>query len=325
MGGKNPDVVVYVEECTKSFSGVTVFDHVSFDLLAGEVHCLVGENGAGKSTFIKILSGAYVPDSGRVFICGKEVKRFNPDVLKKMGVETIYQNQFLMHDLSVAENIFMGDYGRGKSGLMHYKKLVQEAGKILEEMEMDIDPTRILSDLDITERQAVQIARALAQETKVLILDEPTASYGKREKTTLMKLVKKIASKGIGVIYISHHLDEVFDLADRVTVIRDGKKISCYKRDEITEQMLIRDMVGRDTDVFYHREDIKKGEGILEVRGKTGRIAGKIGLHFHPYSADGQNQTLFELPGILKNEIRRDSNELRAWRSRQNDISIRRH
>ena len=266
MGKEVSEIVIHVEECTKSFSGVTVFDHFSFDLFKGEIHCLVGENGAGKSTFIKILSGAYVPDSGKVFVCGKEVKSFNPDVLKDMGVQTIYQNQFLMHDLSVAENIFMGDYAAGKSGLMNYKKLVQAAKEVLKETEMDIDPTRILGDLDITERQAVQIARALAQEAKVLILDEPTASYGKREKTTLMKLVKKIAAKGIGVIYISHHLDEVFELADRVTIIRDGKKISCYTREEITEQKLIRDMVGRDTDLFYNRDDVALKEGLLEIK-----------------------------------------------------------
>jgi ribose transport system ATP-binding protein len=266
MEEKNPNVVVHVEECTKSFSGVTVFDHVSFDLLAGEIHCLVGENGAGKSTFIKILSGAYVPDSGRVFVGGREVKHFDPDVLKRMGVQTIYQSQFLMHDLTVAENVFMGDYVTGKGGLMNYKRLAQKASEILAEMEMDIDPNRILGELDITERQAVQMARALAQDAKVLILDEPTASYGKREKTTLLSLVKKIARKGIGVIYISHHLDEVFELADRVTVIRDGVKISCYTRDEITEQQLIRDMVDRDTDLFYSRADVEKGTGIFEVR-----------------------------------------------------------
>jgi ribose transport system ATP-binding protein len=166
----------------------------------------------------------------------------------------------------VAENIFMGDYVPGKGGLMNYKKLVQAARKVLDETEMDIDPTRILGELDITERQAVQIARALSQEAKVLILDEPTASYGKREKTTLLKLVRKIAEKGIGVIYISHHLDEVFELADRVTIIRDGKKISCYTREEISEQKLIHDMVGRDTDLFYKRDETHLMDGVLEVK-----------------------------------------------------------
>ena len=265
MVENDPRIVVHVEECTKSFSGVTVFDHVSFDLFAGEVHCLVGENGAGKSTFIKILSGAYVPDSGKVVICGTEIKNFSPDVCKNLGVETIYQNQFLMPDLTVAENIFMGDYNGGKSQLMNYKKLMSEARKVLAELEMDIDPEQFLGDLDISERQSVQIARALAQQTKVLILDEPTASYGKREKTALIKQVKKIATTGIGVIYIFHHLDEVFELADRVTVIRDGKKISCYSREEITEKQLIRDMVGRDTDLFYNRDDVEKGDGIMNV------------------------------------------------------------
>jgi ribose transport system ATP-binding protein len=266
MSKENPRVVVHVEDVTKCFSGIVVFDHVSFDLLAGEIHCLVGENGAGKSTFIKILSGAYVPDGGRVWIDGCEVKHFDPDMLKQMGVQTIYQNQFLMPDLSVAENVFMGDYVTSKTGFMNYKKLVKKAAEILDQTGVKIDPTKRLGDLDITERQTVQIARALAQEAKILILDEPTASYGKKEKTTLLALVKSVAARGIGVIYISHHLDEVFELADRVTVLRDGKKISCYTRDEITEPCLIRDMVGRDMCMFYNREEVEKGTGLLEVR-----------------------------------------------------------
>jgi ribose transport system ATP-binding protein len=266
MEKTTPDIILHVEECTKSFSGVTVFDHVSFDLYAGEIHCLVGENGAGKSTFIKIISGVYVPDSGRLFIDGEEIKNYHPDVSKKMGVQTIHQSQSLMPDLSVAENIFMGDYLGEKMRFMNYKKLNESAREILGELGVDIDPSRILGDLDITERQAVQIARSLVLDAKILILDEPTASYGKKEKTTLMKLIKTIAAKGIGVIYISHHLDEVFELADRVTIIRDGKKVSCYTREEITEQKLIRDMVGRDTGMFYTREDLPPGEGLLEVK-----------------------------------------------------------
>jgi len=258
-------VLIHVEECTKSFSGITVFDHVSFDLLAGEIHCLVGENGAGKSTFIKILSGAYVPDSGKIEILGHEIKHFDPRVARGLGVQTIYQSQHLMHDLTVAENTFMGDYVTGKGGFMNYKSLAKKTQEIFDEMGVDIDPNAILGDLDITDRQSVQIARALAQDAKVLILDEPTASYGKREKTGLMELVRKVAAKGIGIIYISHHLDEVFELADRVTVIRDGKKISTYKRDEISEKNLIRDMVGRDTDMFYMREAIEKGDELLEI------------------------------------------------------------
>lgn len=257
--------VVHVEGCSKSFSGITVFDDVSFDLNAGEIHCLCGENGAGKSTFIKILSGAYIPDAGKIFICGKQVKHFEPDVLKQMGVQAIYQNQFLMPDLTVAENVFMGDYITTKGGFMNYKKQAEEAKKILSETESNIDPNAYVGSLDIADRQAVQIARALAQKAKVLIFDEPTASFDKEEKANLLKLVKRLASKGIGIIYISHHLDEVFELADRATVLRDGRKISCYTREELSEQKLIRDMVGRDMSMFYTREDVEKGEERFKV------------------------------------------------------------
>lgn len=267
MDQDNKKVIIKVENCSKSFNGITVFHDVSFDLLAGEVHCLCGENGAGKSTFIKIVSGAYFPDKGAVYIDGKKIKHFEPDVALKMGVETIYQNQFLMPNLSVAENIYMGDYVT-RAGFVDYKGLQKKAQELIDELELELDPAARVSDLDVADRQTVQIARAMAKEAKVLMLDEPTASYGRQEKRNLIRIVKQIAARGIGIIYISHHLEEVFELADRVTVIRDGQKISCYKREEIDEARIIRDMVGRDTNMFYQRGEIGAGEaGVLEVKG----------------------------------------------------------
>ena len=258
--------LLHVENCSKSFSGTTVLDNVSIELYPGEVHCLVGENGAGKSTFIKILSGAYTPDCGNIYVMGELIKHFEPDVARKHGIQTIYQSQFLMLDLTVAENIYMGEYITSNAGLMDYRKQTEKARELLESMDLDIDPAAALGDLNISDRHSVQIARALAQDAKVLILDEPTASCGKSEKQMLLSIVRRIAKRGIGIIYISHHLDEVLEAADRVTVLRDGKKVSTYPRSEISERKLIKDMVGRETELFYKREKIEKGNEILEIR-----------------------------------------------------------
>lgn len=266
MGEMHPTALIHVEGCCKSFNGVTVFDNVSFELLPGEIHCLCGENGAGKSTFIKILSGAYVPDAGEIYICGQKVTEFDPGVSRKLGVQTIYQNQFLMHNLSVAENIFMGDYS-SKRPFVNYRKMEKDAKVFLDELEIDVDPGALVGSLDVAQRQTIQIAKALAHEAKILILDEPTASYGRKEKQNLLKVVRKLADNGLGIIYISHHLDEVFLLADRATVLRDGKRISCYKKEEINHAQLIRDMVGRDTSLFFDKEKVERQEGLLEVKG----------------------------------------------------------
>ncbi len=266
MEERNPKALIQVEGCCKSFNGVTVFDNVSFELMPGEIHCLCGENGAGKSTFIKILSGAYVPDAGEIHICGQKVTEFDPGVARKLGVQTIYQNQFLMHNLTIAENIYMGDYGT-EHFFLNYREMERKAGQLLKELEIDMDPKALTGSLDVAQRQTVQIAKALAQEAKVLILDEPTASYGRKEKENLIKIVRKLADKGLGIIYISHHLDEVFLLADRATVLRDGQRISCYTREEISHEKLIRDMVGRDTSLFFNKEKVEQQSGLLEIRG----------------------------------------------------------
>lgn len=265
MTANHKEKLIEVNKCTKSFSGVTVLKEVCFDLYPGEIHCICGENGAGKSTLIKILSGMYAPDSGEVSVCGKAIKHFHPDVLKNMGVETIYQNQFLMPDMTVAENIFIGNYGHDGSPFMDYKALFSKADKLLKEISVDIDPGMPAGELSLTGKQMVQIARALSHNVKVLIMDEPTASFCKEETEMLIELLKRISRKGIGIIYISHRLEEVFMLADTVTVLRDGIRVSCCSRDELTEKKLILDMVGRSAELFYKREDVKKGDERLTV------------------------------------------------------------
>ena len=266
-------LLISVKNCSKSFNGITVFDKVCFELHAGEIHCLCGENGAGKSTFIKILSGAYIPDEGDIVICGEKIQEFQPGISRRLGVQTIYQNQFLMSNLSVAENIFMGEYD-GQGLFINHKKMIKDAQQYLDMLGLKISPETLVGRLDVADRQTIQIARALANNAKVLILDEPTASYGKKEQENLLNIVKKLASQNLGIIYSSHHLDEVFELADTVTVLRDGKRISCYSKNEIDKAKIIRDMVGRDTSLFYQREDILKQNGILKFDNiyKTGYV-----------------------------------------------------
>lgn len=262
---RNPQALISVKDCSKSFNGIIVFDKVSFELMPGEVHCLCGENGAGKSTFIKILSGAYVPDGGEVYICGTKITTFDPGVSRSLGLQTIYQNEFLMHNLSIAENIYMGDYGTDKP-FLNYKQMQKKTKAYLNELKMNVSPDTKVGELDVAQRQTIQIAKALAHDAKILILDEPTASYGRNEKENLMRIVRELAQKGLGIIYISHHLDEVFALADRVTVLRDGKRISCYKKEEINREQIIRDMVGRDAALFFDKEKVDVQDGVLEIK-----------------------------------------------------------
>jgi len=250
---------------TKSYSGVVVFDDFSFDLKKGEVHCVCGENGAGKSTFIKILSGAIHPDCGKIMIEDCVFESLTPALAQRLGIQTIYQEQYLVSDLTVAENIFLG-HEIGSYGTFNSKKMFMEAEQLFDSINVEMDVRRYVVELGVAEKQFVQIAKALWQKTKILIMDEPTSSFSRNEINKLLKLIVEIAKKGVGIIFISHHLEEVFEIADRITVLRDGRKIASHLASEIDVNHLISEMVGRDTDMFYKREEIKPGEGVLEIK-----------------------------------------------------------
>jgi ribose transport system ATP-binding protein len=265
----NKRVILSVSDCTKTFPGVTAFNKVDFDLYEGEIHCLVGENGAGKTTFIKILSGALTPDSGSVTINGTRVEHFSPDTAHRLGVRAIYQEQNLAPALTVAENIFLGRQFTTRLGLVDYRTLRRRAKEVLDTLKVSIDPDILVERLNIADRQSVQIAAALAQDARVLIMDEPTASYGQSEIKGLLERVLSIAAGGVGIVYISHHMEEVFEIADRITVMRDGRKIKCHSRAEVTPDILLKEMVGRDITLFYTREQISRSNGTLEIRHMT--------------------------------------------------------
>lgn len=263
------DLILEMKGIRKSFPGVTVFSGFDFDLRKGEVHCICGENGAGKSTLIKMLSGAYTPDGGEILIDGNKAEAMTPRSAMKLGIQTIYQEHALYPLLPVFENLFAGN--EIVKGLMVSKaSMVAKAREVLKFLHSEISPYDIVGSLGSGEQKTVEIARAFIQESKIMILDEPTASFSKKETDHLLSIIKKLAGEGISIIYISHHLDEVFKIADRVTVIRDGQKINSYETADLTEQQLIKDMVGRDVSAFYKRECAEIGEMMFEAKNISG-------------------------------------------------------
>lgn len=263
------ELILEMKGIKKSFTGVDVFDNFDFDLRKGEIHCICGENGAGKSTLIKMLSGAYTPDRGTRTVEGKKIDVMTPRSAMKLGIQTIYQEHNLYPLLTVYENLFAGNE-IGVGPLVNKAKMVEKTKEVLEFLHSKISPFEVVSTLGSGEQKTVEIARAFIQESKIMILDEPTASFSKNEIEHLLTIIKKLKSEGISIIYISHHLDEVFKIADRVTIIRDGEKINTYEIGDLTEQQLIRDMVGRDVSAFYKREKAKIGDIVFEAKNMSG-------------------------------------------------------
>lgn len=263
------DEILKLSNISKTFPGVKALDGINFSLDAGNVHCICGENGAGKSTLIKIISGAYQPDlDGVIYFEGKPVK-LDPFSAMKLGIQTIYQEHNVFDTLSITENIFEG-MEITKRGIMQKKVMQEKTREVLEYLHSNLQPDQIVGDLSSGEKKLVEIAKALVFDRKVIILDEPTASFSAAEIDNLLEIVQKIKSRGIGVIYISHHLDEVFRIADDITILRDGQYIKTVGVNEIDEPQLIRDMVGRDASAFYSREFYPKGDVALKVENLSG-------------------------------------------------------
>lgn len=265
--------ILELKDIHKSYSGIQVLHGVDLTLHEGEVVCLVGENGAGKSTLIKILSGAEKPDDGQICLFGERYKSLLPAQAMELGIATIYQDVDLVDTLTVADNIYQGSEIR-KSGIF-VDRVKQEDGakQILDELSIHIDPGVLVGDLSPGQKQNLQIAKALHKKAKILIMDEPTASLGEEETTALMKLVERLKSEGIGIIYISHYFEEVFEVGDRALVLKDGHNVSQHLISEVTQDKLIKEMVGRDASNFYQKGKFSKGDNALEVRGYVrGRV-----------------------------------------------------
>ena len=261
------DLLVELKNIVKIYGEHTVLKNVDFDLRAGEIHCLVGENGAGKSTLIKILSGAVSPESGEIFILGKKIKTLTPRLAIELGITTVYQDAEIVDSLTIAENIFLGNELNSRVPFkIDRQKQVQETKKILEKLGINLDPNEIAGNLSTAEKQMVQIAKALHRKARVIIMDEPTSSLGLEETKALLSLLKGLKSERLGIIYISHYLNEVFEIADRVTILKDGEKMGTYPLEQIDLNTVVKKMVGRDTALFFQRRRVPIGDVRLRVR-----------------------------------------------------------
>ncbi|NSW76016.1 MAG: sugar ABC transporter ATP-binding protein [Candidatus Atribacteria bacterium] len=264
------DIIVSLRDVTKIYGHHKALDGVSFDLRRGEVHCLVGENGAGKSTLIKILSGAIAPDRGEICIAGQCFRFLTPRQAIELGVSTVYQDAELVDSLTVADNVFLGNEQSARLSFVVDKKVqLERAREIIATLRLPLEPATLVENLSASQRQMLQITKALYREARVIIMDEPTSSLGLEEKEALMRIIRTLRERGIGIIYISHYLEEIFEIGDRVTVLKDGSSMGTYRIQDVTLEEVVRKMVGRDASAFFHRRAVPLGEVQFEVRGLT--------------------------------------------------------
>lgn len=304
--------ILQLEGISKSFPGVRALENARFDLAAGEVHALLGENGAGKSTMIKIVSGVYRPDAGTMRVNGEEVLFSSTHDAQRRGIATIYQELSLYPELTVAENIFMSHAPRNRLGMIRWGEVNRRAREVLESLRItDMDVTRKVGGMSVGNRQRVEIAKALSQNARILIMDEPTASLSEADVQRLFEIVRLLRERGVGIIYISHRMEEVFLLADRVTVLRDGHYVDTRQVKDVTEPQLIQMMVGRTIDQLFPKLDAPLGDPVLEVRNlsagpltrnvsftvRSGEIVGMAGL-----VGSGRSETAQVIFGITRPE-----------------------
>ena len=260
-------IVLRMEHITKTFPGVVALDDVSIDLNKGEVLGILGENGAGKSTLIKILAGNYIKDSGDIYVDGQKFEIKGPAEAVASGIRVIYQELNTLNNLTVTENIFIGEQIiKGPFRIVDWKAMTRKANELLDTLNVKLDPNTIIGDLTVSEKQIVEIAKAISKEAKILVMDEPTAALSEEETQSLFKIIKTLKSKGVSIIYISHRLKEIFEIADRVTVLRDGKKVDTFNARNTNENELVTLMVGRDIKDMYPKRAVPIGEKIMEVK-----------------------------------------------------------
>jgi len=288
---------------SKAFPGVQALEDVSLEVAPGEVVALVGENGAGKSTLIKILSGCYRADAGEITLDGRRLGHYSPHQAQRFGISVIYQEFNLAPPLSAAENIFVGRQKRTRLGLVDFRRMRTDAQAVLDSLHLPLDSRRLVGTLSVAEQQMVEIAKAISLDAKIIVMDEPTAALTEHETRTLFDLVRRLRDQGVAVIYISHRLEEIFEIADRVVVLRDGRLAGGMPVAEASVEGIVHLMVGRELTEMFHKERIERGEPVLEVRGlaRADSGLGDVNLTVHA----GEIVALAGLVGAGRTEIAR--------------------
>ncbi|MCZ7977361.1 sugar ABC transporter ATP-binding protein [Agrobacterium tumefaciens] len=285
--------LIEMSNISKSFGGSLALDRVSLELLPGSVHALMGENGAGKSTLMKILAGVHQPDSGEIFKNGHKIAFLNPKEALDFGISTVFQEMTLLANLTIAENMFLGREPVTRFGTVDYKRMNAETGKALKELSLDLDPRTLVSNLTIAERQFVEIAHGIKADASIFILDEPTAALNAADVEILNKHIRRLRDAGKALVYISHRMDEIFQICDTVTVLKDGKLIGTRPLSEMTPTSLIAMMVGRELkDLFPARNGSASGEPMLDIKHF------KIGASTKPFSLHVCKGEIVALAGL---------------------------
>lgn len=265
------EVILEVKGVSKFFPGVQALKEVDLDIRAGEVHAIVGENGAGKSTLMKVLTGVYKRDAGEYWFEGRKVELSGVQQSIKMGISCIYQELTIVPLIDVARNLYLGDLPM-KHGRIDYRKLYEDARGVLEALGMDISPKTLAKDLSIAQHQMIEIGRAITRKSKVIIMDEPTSSLTAKETEVLFRVIRSLKEKGVAIFYISHKLEEIQEIADRISVFRDGAHISTFDNDEeATQDKIVSQMIGREISNYFNKQPAELGDVLLEARGLTRR------------------------------------------------------
>ena len=296
--------IVEMRNINKSFPGVKALSNISFSVKPGEVHVLLGENGAGKSTLMKVLSGVYQPDSGSIVLNGVEHSKLNPRISREGGISIIYQELSVVNWLDIRENIFMGRMQSKKIGpvsTIDYAKLNQDTKKLLKQVNLDkYEPNKLASELSISEKQMLEIAKAISFDAKCIVMDEPTSSLTESEVKKLFEIIRDLKSKGIGIVFISHKLSEIKEIGDRISILKDGNYVGTWNVSDLSEEDMVRLMVGRELEKSYQEGHGAFGEVVFEVKNLS-RKDGKV-IDFHMQVRKGEIVGLSGLVGAGRSE-----------------------
>lgn len=293
--------ILDLKNISKIFPGVRALEKINFNLRPGEVHALIGENGAGKSTMIKIIAGIYSQNEGSIFFKGNEVNFSSPIDSNSKGIKVVYQELNLIQELSIMENVFLGGFPSNRLGYIKWKKMEAKTKEILDKLGLMLDSSATVSSLRVAEQQLVEIARAISQGAEILIMDEPTSALSSSECEKLFKLIKRLKNQGVGIIYISHKIEEVFKIADRVTILRDGKVIATKNINDTNISELVKYMVGHKLSDLFPKTKRTIKDTILKVINMDGLSIKNISFNLH----SGEVLGVFGLLGSGKEKLAR--------------------